>query len=179
MDPVGFHRKALSVAQGVVDSIDRSQFELPTPCDAWNVRQVLEHMIGGNRRIAGNPPAPGEDVVGDDLTVAYAASAASAAATFEADGGFDRTFSLSFGEVPGRVAVLARSTDQLAHAWDLAKAVGMSTDLSPPMYTTGLELLQLRFATSGRNPETYADETKPRDGATAADRFAAFAGRRT
>ena len=47
------------------------------------------------------------------------------------------------------------------------------------MYTTGLELLQLRFATNGRNPETYADETQPRDGATAADRFAAFAGRRT
>ena len=179
MDPVGFHRRALSVARGVVEEIDRSQFELPTPCDAWNVRQVLEHMIGGNRRIAGNPPPPGEDVIGDDLTAAYAASAASAAATFEADRGLDRTFSLSFGEVPGRVAVLARSTDQLAHAWDLAKAVGMSTDLSPPMYTTGLELLQLRFATIGRNPATYADETKPRDGATAADRFAAFAGRRT
>ena len=179
MDPVGFHRQALSVAQGVVDEIDRSQFELPTPCDAWNVRQVLEHMIGGNRRIAGNPARPGEDVIGDDLTAAYAASGASAAATFEADDSLDRTFSLSFGEVPGRVAVLARATDQLAHAWDLAKAVGMSTDLSPPMYTTGLELLQLRFATIGRNPETYADETKPRDGATAADRFAAFAGRRT
>lgn len=179
MDPVGFHREALSVAQGIVDDIDRSHFELPTPCDEWNVRQVLEHMIGGNRRIAGNPPVPGEDVIGDDLSGAYAASAAGAAATFEADGGLERTFSLSFGEVPGRVAVLARSTDQLAHAWDLAKAVGMSTDLSPRMYTTGLELLQLRFATSGRNPAMYADETQPGDGATAADRFAAFSGRHT
>ena len=146
MDPLAFHREALGVAQRVVDDIDRSHFDLPTPCDAWNVRQVLEHMVGGNRRIAGDPPNPGEDVL---------------------------------GEVPGWVAVLARSTDQLAHAWDLAKATGVSTDLAPAMYTTGLELLQLRFASSGRNPATYADETQPADGATAADRFAAFAGRRT
>ncbi|MEO8264852.1 MAG: TIGR03086 family metal-binding protein [Ilumatobacteraceae bacterium] len=178
MDRGGFHREALRVAQGVIDEIDRSHFELPTPCDAWNVGQVLEHMIGGNRRIAGNPPAPGDDVIGDDLTAAYADSAASAAATFEANGGLDRTFSVSFGEVPGLV-VLVRSTDQLAHAWDLATAVGMSTDLAPAMFSTGLELLQLRFATRGRNPETYADEMQPLAGATAADRFAAFAGRRT
>ena len=179
MDPLAFHREALGVAQRVVDDIDRSHFDLPTPCDAWNVRQVLEHMVGGNRRIAGDPPNPGEDVLGDDLSASYAACAAAAMATFEADGGIDRSFSLSFGEVPGWVAVLARSTDQLAHAWDLAKATGVSTDLAPAMYTTGLELLQLRFASSGRNPATYADETQPADGATAADRFAAFAGRRT
>ena len=178
MDPLNFHLEALDVAQRVVDDIDRSHFELPTPCDQWNVRQVLEHMIGGNRRIAGNTPAEGEDVIGDDLSVAYAASAAAAAATFAADGGLDRTFKLSFGEVPGHVAVVARATDQLAHAWDLAKAMGMSTDLSPAMYTTGLELLQQRFATAGRNHATYADEQQAPPGACAADRFAAFAGRR-
>jgi uncharacterized protein (TIGR03086 family) len=178
MDPLAFHREALDVARRIVDDIDRSHFELPTPCDQWNVRQVLEHMIGGNRRIAGDPPAEGDDVIGDDLSAAYSASAGGAAATFEADGGLDRTFRLSFGEVPGRVAVLARATDQLAHAWDLARATGMSTDLSPAMYTTGLELLQQRFATTGRNPATYADERQPPDGASTADRFAAFAGRR-
>ena len=31
MDPLAFHREALAVAQRVVDDIDRSQFELPTP----------------------------------------------------------------------------------------------------------------------------------------------------
>ncbi len=178
MDPLTFHREALNVAQRVVDDIDRAHFEVPTPCDQWNVRQVLEHMIGGNRRIAGNPPAEGEDVIGDDLAATYAASAAGAAATFAAEGGLDRTYKLSIGEVPGHFAVRARATDQLAHAWDLAKATGMSTDLSPAMYTTGLELLQQRFATSGRNPATYAAEQHAPPGACAADRFAAFAGRR-
>lgn len=177
MDPLTFHREALDVAQRVVDDIDRSLFELPTPCEAWNVRQVLEHMIGGNRRIAGDPPVAGEDVIGDDLSAAYAASAAAAASTFAAAGSLDRMFHLSFGEVSGEVAVLARSTDQLAHAWDLAKATGRSTDLSPAMYTTGLELLKNRFASTGRNPATYADEQHAPEGASAADRFAAFAGR--
>ena len=175
MDYLAFHREALDVAQHVIDAIDRSQFELPTPCDEWNVRHVLEHMIGGNRRIAGDPPADGEDVIGDDLSAAYAASAGRAAATFESPGGLDRMFKLSFGEVPGELAVVARATDQLAHSWDLAKATGMSTDL----YTTALEVLQLRFARYGRNSATYDDEQQPHDDANAADRFAAFAGRRT
>jgi uncharacterized protein (TIGR03086 family) len=177
MDPLTFHREALDVAQRVVDEIDRSQFELPTPCDEWNVRQVLEHMIGGNRRIAGDPPGAGEDVIGDDLSAAYAASAASAIAMFEAPGGLDRNFTLSWGNVPGQVAVLVRSTDQLAHAWDLAKATGMPTDLSPAMFGAGLELLQYRFALMGRNSATYADERQAPAGASVADRFAAFAGR--
>jgi hypothetical protein len=67
----------------------------------------------------------------------------------------------------------------LAHSWDLAKATGMSTDLSPAMYTTALEVLRQRFAKFGRNPNTYADERKPNVAASAADRFAAFAGRCT
>jgi hypothetical protein len=65
----------LDVAQRIVDDIDQSQFDLPTPCDQWNVRQVLEHMIGGNRRIAEDPPLDGEDLIGHDLSAAYAAGA--------------------------------------------------------------------------------------------------------
>lgn len=179
MDSLAFHREALDVAQHVIDAIDRAQFELPTPCDEWNVRQLLEHMIGGNRRIAGDPPAEGEDVIGDDLSATYASSAGRAAATFEAPGGLDRMFKLSFGEVPGELAVAARATDQLAHSWDLAKATGMSADLSPAMYTTALEVLEIRFARFGRNSATYNDEQQAADDATVADRFAAFAGRRT
>jgi uncharacterized protein (TIGR03086 family) len=177
MDPLAFHREALAVAQRVVDNIDRAQFERPTPCDEWNVRQVLEHMIGGNRRVASNPVADGEDVIGDDLSASYAVSADGAAAAFEAEGGLDRIYQLKIGEFSGHFAVRARSTDQLAHAWDLAKATGMSTDLAPEMYVEALELLQNRFATVGRSP-SFADEKPAPPGVTAADRFAAFAGRR-
>ena len=177
MDPLAFHREALAVAQRVVDGIDRSQFELPTPCDEWNVRAVLEHMIGGNRRVAGNPGAEDEDVIGDDASASYATSAAGAAAAFEAEGGLERMYVLRIGEFPGHFAVRARSTDQLAHAWDLAKATGMSTDLAPDLYAEALDLLQNRFATIGRS-SSFADEKQPPPGATSADRFAAFAGRR-
>jgi uncharacterized protein (TIGR03086 family) len=177
MDPLAFHREALDVARGVVDKIDRPQFELATPCDEWNVRQVLEHIIGGNRRIAGNPAGDGEDVIGDDASAAYAASADGAAAAFEAEGGLDRMYSLKIGEFPGHFAVLARSTDQLAHAWDLARATGQSTDLAPDLYVTALELLQSRFAAVGRST-SFADEKQAPPTATAADCFAAFAGRR-
>ena len=118
-------------------------------------------------------------MIGDDLSGRLRGSRPRRRRSFEADGGLERTFKLSFGEVPGRVAVRARATDQLAHAWDLAKATGRSTDLSPAMYMTALELLQQRFATTGRNPATLCRRnSRQRPGACAADRFAAFAGRR-
>jgi uncharacterized protein (TIGR03086 family) len=116
-------------------------------------------------------------VIGDDLSEAYAASAAGAAATFEAEGGLDRTYKLLIGEVSGHMAVQARAGDQLAHAWDLARATGMSTDLAPDLYEIGLESLRRRFA-AGRNAALFADERPVPDGSTVADRFAAFAGRR-
>ena len=47
-----------------------------------------------------------------------------------------------------------------------------------PVYSTALDVLQERFATRGRNYKSYAEEKVPPDDATAADRFAAFAGRR-
>jgi uncharacterized protein (TIGR03086 family) len=177
MDAVALHRDALGVAQLVVDQIVPSQFEMPTPCEEWTVRQVLEHMIVGNRRIAGDRPNDGDDVIGADLSGSYAASAAASLAAFSAQGAMDRLFPLSIGDAPGSFAVVVRSTDQLAHAWDLAKATGLSTDLAPDLYVTALELLRQRFATKGRNSKTYADEKPTPPGATAADRFAAFAGR--
>lgn len=177
MDPLALHRDALALAQQVIDRVDPAQFELPTPCTAWNVRQVLEHMIGGNRRIAGDPPRDGEDVIGGDHRQAYAVSAAASLAAFAADGAMERTFPLSIGAVPGSFAVQARSNDQLVHAWDLAKATGQSTDLAPPLYEEALAFLQDRFATHGRNAKTYADAQPAPTGSSTADRLAAFAGR--
>jgi uncharacterized protein (TIGR03086 family) len=177
MDGVTLHRESIAVAQGVVDRIDRAQLGLPTPCTQWNVAQVLEHMIAGNRRIAGDVPGDGEDVIGSDISRAYAQSAAASLASFSAPDAMRRRFPLSIGEAPGSFAVIVRSTDQLAHAWDLAKACGMSTDLAPPLYETALGLLRERFAEHGRNTKTYAPEQPVSSRATAADRFAAFAGR--
>ena len=133
VDSLAFHREALDVAQHVIDAIDRSQFELPTPCDEWNVRQLLEHMIGGNRRIAGHPPAVGEHLIGDDLSAAYAASGAQAAATFEAPGALEAPCAVSYGPVPGSVYAGHRFIDVLIHGWDLAVATRQDTRMDPSL----------------------------------------------
>jgi uncharacterized protein (TIGR03086 family) len=178
MDPLALHRDALAAAQQVVDRVDRTHFDISTPCAEWNVRQVLEHMIGGNRRVAGDPPGEGEDVIGADHRQSYAASAAASLDAFSAHGAMDRMFPLSTGEVPGSFAIQARSNDQLVHAWDLAKAIGVSTDFAPQLCAAALAFLQHRFATHGRNEKTYAEAQPAPTGSSMADRLAAFAGRR-
>jgi uncharacterized protein (TIGR03086 family) len=69
--------------------------------------------------------------------------------------------------------------DHFAHAWDVAKATGQSTDLDPDMAE-----LAMRFAHEyvdvgqRRGPEMF-DEARPAaEAATTADRLAAYLGRR-
>ena len=138
MDPLAFHREALGVAQRIVDDIDRSHFELPTPATSGTFVRCSSTSSVATAASPATLPAEGEDVIGDDLSAAYAACGhrrcrgvrgATAASTA-------RTRCRSASS-PATSPCGRGPTDQLAHAWDLAKATGMSTDLSPEMYAIG------------------------------------------
>jgi uncharacterized protein (TIGR03086 family) len=140
MDVVDQHRRAvegwLSRAIGVGDD----QWGLPTPCSEWNVRDLVNHVVGEGLWTA--PLLEGKtiaevgdefdgDVVGDDP--AGAASHAAAEALVAADarvpqGG--RVY-LSYGEVDMQEYVRQLVADYLVHSWDLAKATGGDTSLDP------------------------------------------------
>ncbi len=177
MDPLAFHRQALDVAQHVVDSIDRSQFELPTPCDEWNVRQVLEHIIGGNRRVAGNPAADGEDVIGEDLSGCLCRVGGRRRCGVRSRGRARSDVQLEDRRVPrslrGAGAVDGSARPRLGPGQgdrhvDRPVAGGVRRRLGG-----AAEPLRRPIGRSA----SFADEKPAPDRATAADRFAAFAGR--
>ena len=61
-------------------------------------------------------------MLGADPLGAYDASAAVAAATFEASGALEAPCAVSYGPVPGSVYAGHRFIDVLIHGWDLAVA---------------------------------------------------------
>jgi uncharacterized protein (TIGR03086 family) len=145
------HRRALDATRGVVTGISADQLDLATPDADWDVRELLNHVVGGNLwaaelaagltieqvgdRLSG-------DVIGADPTAAYERSAAAAAAAFEAPGALDAPCAVSYGPVPGSVYAGHRFLDVLIHGWDLAEATGQDTTLDPELVEACTQMLE-------------------------------------
>lgn len=142
MDLPQIHEQALSATGKVVERVAERQMDLPTPCDAWNVRELLNHIVSGNywakelaagKTIAEVGDRLDGDTLGDDATAAYRTSATAAAAAFNAPGAMDAPCAVSYGPVPGSVYCGHRIVDVVIHGWDLAKATGQDTTLEPAL----------------------------------------------
>jgi uncharacterized protein (TIGR03086 family) len=145
------HARALDSTAAVVAAIASEQLANPTPCEGWDVAQLLHHVVSGNLWVA--PLVGGQtidevgdrfdvDVLGDDFVAAYQASARQAAAAFRAEGAMDAPCAVSYGPVPGSIYCGHRLIDVLVHGWDLAKATGGDTDLPEDLVAACLEVVR-------------------------------------
>jgi uncharacterized protein (TIGR03086 family) len=141
-DIAGWHRQALEATGKVVAGIDPGRWGAPTPCAEWTVRELLNHVVGGNwwaAALAGGATIDqvgarlDGDVLGADPTRAYACSAEAAGAAFDAPGALDAPCAVSYGPVPGAVYAGHRFLDVLVHGWDLAVATGQGSDIDPAL----------------------------------------------
>ena len=185
-DPIGLLARALDQAGAVIAKVRADQAALPTPCRAWDVRALVNHVVQDVRMFAdsarGVRRLPGdEDVIGDHWTGAYQQAAEALLAAWRAPGAIDRTRRLPIGEVPASWSVLQQVADLAVHAWDVAKATGQPTDLDPETGQASLD-----WARQNLTPEFRGDEASgkafgpevpvPAD-APLADRLAGFFGR--
>jgi uncharacterized protein (TIGR03086 family) len=144
------HHQALQATRAVVAGIADDQWPRTTPCDDWDVRTLVNHIVSGNRWV---PPLVGGqsiDEVGDrldgdqlgaDPAAAYEASAAAADAAFSAAGAMDAPCAVSYGPVPGSVYCGHRFVDVVVHGWDLATATGQDNTLDPALVSACWEIL--------------------------------------
>jgi uncharacterized protein (TIGR03086 family) len=132
------HAAALDKTRGFVSSIGAGQWSGPTPCEDWDVRTLVNHIVTGNFWAAelGDGKTIDEvgdrldgDVLGDDPTAVYVVSQEDAAAVFRAPGAMERPCAVSYGPVPGEIYCGHRLLDVLIHGWDVAKATGQDTTL--------------------------------------------------
>src|SRR5436853_3003020 len=150
-DIAAHHRQALDATRRVVAGIGPDQWTQPTPCEGWDVRTLLNHVVSGNLWVAelatGRTIADvGSKLDGDQLGAApldaYEESAEAAAAAFEAPGALDAPCAVSYGPVPGSVYAGHRFIDVLIHGWDLAAATGQDRTLDPTLVEACWEVVQ-------------------------------------
>ena len=183
-DVLALQARAVALAQQVIDGVRPEQMGQPTPCTDWDVRALLNHMIGLTRMAAAG--AAGEampdweaDFVGEDAGVAFAEAARDARAAFVAPGALERTVRMPWGEVPGAMLVRLNAMDLTIHAWDLAKATGRPTELEPDLCETVLAFGRTMMKDEYRRPGgSFGAEVAVPAAAPACDRLAAFYGRR-
>lgn len=178
MDPLVAHQRAQDTFAHVLVNVTSDQLSSPTPCPEWDVKALIGHVIAGNQRVverAGGQVAP----LPEDLRAAHRASAKAAQETFAAPQALTRTYQLPIGELPGTAFIELRTSDLLAHAWDLAIATGQPTDLDPELAEYVLAFSKQMMSRPGLRGDgrPFGEEQPCGDERPAADRVAAFLGR--
>jgi uncharacterized protein (TIGR03086 family) len=150
-DPVEVHHQALGETKALVAAVRADQWQLDTPDDEWDVRQLVNHIVAGNLWVpplmSGSTIAEvGDrldgDVLGDDPLGAYSRSASEADAAFRAEGAMEAEANVSYGPVPGRVYAGHRLVEVLVHGWDLAVATGLDSTLRSDLVDACLEVVE-------------------------------------
>ncbi|HUS21324.1 MAG TPA: TIGR03086 family metal-binding protein [Aeromicrobium sp.] len=137
-DPdIALWRLARAGVDDLLGLIHAGDWTRSTPCTEWNVRDVLNHLVGSNwRYVALLQGGSGrefwrvraeEKVLGDDPVVDWRLSADALDAAFLEPGAMERP--VDFGLSTGRELLRGRVFDVTIHSWDLAQALGAGLTL--------------------------------------------------
>jgi uncharacterized protein (TIGR03086 family) len=171
-DPLNLYRRASRWSAEKVAGA-ASKLDAPTPCDQWDVRVLLSHMIqtqqffsgsaqGKEVRLSPDPP----DLVGDDPVGSFERAREDVIEVFSQPGVVEKTgpsLSIAFSDV-------------LVHGWDVARATGQDETMPDGLAQAAYDTIHGRFTDEQRKgvfkPEVDADSD-----ASAQEKLLAYTGR--
>jgi uncharacterized protein (TIGR03086 family) len=183
MDIRTLHEEALQSTHRYVAGIDATQWQLPTPCAAWNLRQLVNHLVAGDRwvrelglgrTIEDVGTTLDGDLLHDDPIAAHQDAVTGAATAFATDDAMTRLWPLPYSPRPGRVYARQRFIDVLIHGWDVATASGQDTRLPADLVAACLAIVEERPQIRAQWGFSEVDTPADADPQT---RLLAFAGR--
>lgn len=170
-----FERAAAGAALRIA-AVRPEQRGSATPCSAWDVAALLEHMAGGPAYLLGalGRPAP----TGIDVASYRDAAAACVAALREPGALEQRTQSPAGFEWSLAEAAAGTAMDQLVHTWDLAVAVGGDRTLDRDVVDAVVGMFLPHMPDIGRSAGIVGPAVAVADDAPPQDRLLAAMGRR-
>jgi uncharacterized protein (TIGR03086 family) len=151
-----------------------AKLDAPTPCDGWDVRTLLNHMLDTQRYFLAAahgehaaPPAPvPPEIVSDDPLVDFQEGRSAILHAYAQPGVVDAT---------GPSLGIAFA-DQLLHGWDLARATEQDATMPDGLAEAAYECIHGRFTAEQRHG-LFAPEVEIGRRASAQDRLLAYSGR--
>ena len=174
MDPLSLYGRASEWTLNKVAG-SRGKLDHQTPCDDWNVRELMNHMldtqqffVGTARGQEASPPSQTPpELLGDNPVAAFEDAQSEMLTTFSEDGVIEKT---------GPSLAIAFS-DQLLHGWDLAKATGQDAMMPEGLPEAAYQSIHGRFTDEERKgifgPEIVISANR-----SAQDKLLAYTGRK-
>ena len=158
-----------SKVAGATDKLDQ-----PTPCEEWDVRALINHLLAGQELFAGAargkpaapPTGPPPELIGDDPVAQYEEARQETLKAFREPGAAENN-AMMLG---------IAFADQLVHGWDLAKATGQDATMPDGLAQAAYGLLEGRLTDETRG-DLFKPEVKVGDDADAQTRLLAYLGR--
>lgn len=150
------------------------KLDAPTPCEGWDVRALLNHLIAGQEIFqsgargeqvappAGMPP----NVVGDDPAKQYEGARQATLDAFREPGAAEKAAML----------MGIATTDQLVHGWDLAKATGQDGRMPEDLAESAYAMIDGNLPPERRG-DFFGPAIEVAGDASAQDRLLAYLGR--
>lgn len=136
------HRTAMAEFDARVQRIEATQWDNPTPCTEWNVRDLLNHLVGEQLWApwlldGATLDEVGDrfdgDVLGADPAGAWTAAADAARRAWDAPGATSGEVNVTGGVIPAEDYGWQMTADLAVHAWDLARGIGDDERLNPEL----------------------------------------------
>jgi uncharacterized protein (TIGR03086 family) len=164
--------RGLDQASKLLAEVSDDQLAGPTPCEAWSVADLVDHLVAAPwkfaRAVRGehldrSAPTPH---VGPERAEVFHAGAEDLLAAWRALGGADEPTMIDW-----------QSAEIAVHTWDLATSLGRSThDLDTTVAERGLAFMRTNLTPENRTP-AFGPERPPPHDADPYQQIAAFAGR--
>lgn len=179
-DPLAAYDTITAEVGALAGTVTAERMDDPTPCAGWTVRRLLRHLAFiGDRyaTLAEGAPPPEDEPDYPDPVAAFGAHAARARAAFARPGYLTEVAPTPIGPQPGAVTVQHVVNELTTHGWDLARALGVSTDVAPQLAPRALASWRSFLDGATRDGGPFGPERPAPSGATEADRLAAYLGR--
>lgn len=177
-DPVDLYRRATERAVAVAGAVRGDQLDLPTPCSAWTVQDLLDHLVGGTcylgAALLGEEPSAPTGTTADD----FRDGVQNCLEGLAEPGVLERTCTSPLGfDWTVLEATAGTFMDVLIHTWDLATATGQPADLAPELVDACVAMFLPDMPERGRAAGIIGPAVPVGDDATPQRRLLAAMGR--
>ncbi|MBT95581.1 MAG: TIGR03086 family protein [Acidimicrobiaceae bacterium] len=187
-DPLRILDLAQTRASSVIASIRQDQLHLPTPCDEWTVRDVINKLVASTLLFAAfgkrengdsnldlvNP----KELIGDDPLGIFNSAAAECRKAWRSPGALDGMATSTIGEAKARSVLNARIFDTTVLSWDISKACSVAHSIDDEQATYVLRVANaLVPAVRSHNSARYKSPVSVSDNSSNLEKMISVTGR--
>ncbi|MGP9649828.1 TIGR03086 family metal-binding protein [Glutamicibacter sp. AOP38-B1-38] len=167
---------ALTALQLALYHLTAEDATRPTPCEDFNVSELLDHLAGNLAGIGSALGAQLSDApeLAPEPRIANLAQAALEALNVR---GLAGEIDLGFAVLPAPVVAGILNLELLVHGWDLAQATGQDYAVDPGLADYVLGIAQGTVGAAQRESGSFGPQTVVAESAGSLDRLVAFTGR--